>query len=405
MTARRRIDDSERRARLVARHHLGRTAATVEDAVGGVVAMHSSDPATPYLGGWARVDGFASDDLDRALCDDRTLCRVHAMRRTLFVVPSAARAAFDAGAGRAVAKRERARLVGWLGPEVGGADRVEAWLARVEAEVLAALEADGPLRTQELSAQVPALSTEVTLGSGKWSTRTSVSSRLLYTLALDGEIVRAASAGSWRSSQYAWAAASRWYRDVAPPLTEADGRREVARRYLASHGPVTRTDLRWWSGWTAKQADAALAGLGAVAVDLAVGHGGDAEGWVLPEDLDPASEAAEDGSVALLPGLDPAPMGWKERAWYLGPVGGASGIGGPLFDTNGNVGPTVWCDGRVIGGFGQRPDGEVVTRLLVDVGADVRARVEAEAARLTAWLDGVVVKPRFRTPLEHELSG
>jgi hypothetical protein len=75
-----------------------------------------------------------------------------------------------------------------------------------------------------------------------------------------------------------------------------------------------------------------------------------------------------------------------------------------LFDPYGNAGPTVWSDGRVIGGWGQRPDGEVVVQLLEDVGADVTASVTAEAERLTGWLAGVQVRPSFPTPLQRELS-
>jgi len=92
-------------------------------------------------------------------------------------------------------------------------------------------------------------------------------------------------------------------------------------------------------------------------------------------------------------------MGWKERGWYLG------GHGPALFDTNGNAGPTVWWDGQVVGGWAVRDGGEVVWRLLDDIGAEGAAAVEAAAGRLTGWLDGVRVTPKFRTPLERELSG
>jgi hypothetical protein len=102
--------------------------------------------------------------------------------------------------------------------------------------------------------------------------------------------------------------------------------------------------------------------------------------------------------VALLPGLDPTMMGWIGREWYLGPHGPA------LFDRTGNAGPTVWCDGRVVGGWSQHADGSVVYRLLEDVGADAEAAVKAEAARLSEWIGPVRVIPRFRTPLERELS-
>ena len=414
------IPDVERRARLVARHHLGRTAPDVLAAVRGVVALHSTDPVTPYLGLRARVSGFATGDLDRALLDERALWRLHAMRRTLFVVPTEGAAAFEAGASRDVARRERSRLEGWLAAEMDAA-RVPSFLAALEARVLEVL-GDGSERgTGELTAAVPRLGTQLTLGSGRWTTRAPLSSRLLFLMAMDGRIVRTRAAGSWRSSQYRWAAAPAWFDPAPAPMDPEPARAELARRYLAACGPAMLDDVRWWTGWTAKHARAALAAVDAVTVRLEDGG----EGLVLPGDEEPramhgetaASLAPEAGSahpgaepgagdarppgaspVALLPSLDPTPMGWKRRDWFLGPHAAA------LFDRNGNIGPSVWADGRIIGGWAQRPDGEVVHRLLEDVGAETERAVAAEAASLTEWLRDVVVIPRFRTPLERELS-
>jgi hypothetical protein len=90
-------------------------------------------------------------------------------------------------------------------------------------------------------------------------------------------------------------------------------------------------------------------------------------------------------------------MGWQQREWYLGDHVPA------LFDRNGNAGPTVWCDGRVIGGWAQRKDGTVVHRLLEDVGSACGQAVAAEAARLEGWLGDVRISPRFPSPLHREL--
>ena len=103
--------------------------------------------------------------------------------------------------------------------------------------------------------------------------------------------------------------------------------------------------------------------------------------------------------AALLPALDPTVMGWPDRSWFLGAHAAA------LFDRSGNAGPTVWWDGRVVGGWGQRADASIVFRLLEPVGRRAERAIEAEAERLGAILDGIRVTPRFRTPLERELSG
>lgn len=75
-----------------------------------------------------------------------------------------------------------------------------------------------------------------------------------------------------------------------------------------------------------------------------------------------------------------------------------------MFDTAGNVGPTVWADGRVVGGWAQRRDGEIAVRLFEDIGSVVAASVDAEAAHVADWLGDVRFTPRFRTPTERALT-
>lgn len=387
-----RFTDHQRRARLVARHHLARTASDVGEAVRGVTALHSSDPVTPYLGAWARVEGFATDALDRALYEERTLVRMHAMRRTLFVVPAGEVPIFASGAAHEVAVRERRQLERWLAAEMEES-RVAGWLAEVEDAVAEALDDGAERRTQALTELVPDLATEITMGSGRWSTRAALSSRVLFLMALEGRIVRARPAGTWRSSQYHWTSARRWLAARPEPPDPESARIELAHRYLAQHGPATFEDLKWWTGWTVAQTRRALGSNETTEVELDDGE----VGHVLAGDVD---AAPLDGHVVtLLIGLDPTPMGWKQRDWYLG------GHGEALYDRNGNAGPTVWVNGRIVGGWAQRrPDGEVVWRLLEDVAVDAAAGIAAGSASLTDWLDGVVVTPRFRTPLERELS-
>jgi len=118
---------------------------------------------------------------------------------------------------------------------------------------------------------------------------------------------------------------------------------------------------------------------------------------VLAGDDEPVAAPAQPWA-ALLPALDPAPMGWQERGWYLGEHRRR------LFDRSGNIGPSVWWNGRIVGGWAQRKDGEIAFELLEDAGAEAAAAIAAEAQRVRAWTGDVRVTPRFRTPLERELS-
>ena len=61
-------------------------------------------------------------------------------------------------------------------------------------------------------------------------------------------------------------------------------------------------------------------------------------------------------------------------------------------------------DGRVVGGWSQRRDGEIVFELLEDVGAEAVAAVEAEAERAADWLGEVRFSPGFLPPFQRGLA-
>ena len=389
----RRVGVRERRARLGARHHLASRVATVEEAAGAMVGLHSSDPATVYLSSWARVDGFEPADLEDALYRRRSLVRMLGMRRTLFVVPVELAPVMHEACTKALIPGQRTRLVRMLEQQgVAPSRRGETWLERVAAETLAAIAARGEASARELTADVPELGAKLVFGEGKtWGGTMGVSTRVLFLLATEGLIVRTRPLGTWTSGQYRWATTEHW---LGAPLREIDHTEacsELLVRWLRSFGPATMTDIRWWTGWTAALAKRTLGALEAVEVRL-----GEATGYVLADDLERADDV--DPWVALLPGLDPTAMGWKERGWYLGDHAS------DLFDSNGNAGPTVWANGRVVGAWAQTEAGEVVVELFVRLDAATRARLDAERGRLAAWLGDVRIRPRFGTPLGKELA-
>jgi hypothetical protein len=389
----RRFATDERRARLAVRHHVAAPARVgdVVDAARGVVCLHATDPATVYLSAWVRMTEPTLEAVDRALYEDRTLVRMLAMRRTMFVVPVEDAPVLHAAASLGVARGERRRnreLVARLGVE-----DVDAWLREAEADTVAALERLSEASAQELTRLVPALGQRIRVNLGKkYEGEIGMSSRMLLVLAAEGKIVRGRPRGTWISSQYRWAPMDRWLGRPFAELPVDEARAELVRRWLARFGPGTEADLRWWTGLAAREIRAALATVGAVAVEL------DGQtGLVLPDDLEPTTQPAP--WVALLPALDATTMGWQGRGWYLGDHRAA------LFDTSGNAGPTIWTDGRIVGGWAVRANGEVVTKLLEDVGRETAAAIAAEAARLTGWLRSVSVVPRFATPLQKELVG
>ncbi|MFC5908531.1 winged helix DNA-binding domain-containing protein [Streptacidiphilus monticola] len=378
------ITDAQRRARLGMRQ-LSIRAGHPREVADALVGLHGTDPATVYLSLGARLAAPSPAAVEAALYDEVSLVRLLAMRRTLFVVPDDLAAVVDSSSAHAVAARERRQALTFLA-ENGGWD--ESRLQAVCAETLDALRTLGAATGAELAAAVPALAEQFTVAAGKpYEAKQSAGSRVIRLLSCDNLIRRDRPKGGWTSSAYRWTPS-----EPFPQLPPADAKSELVRRWLASYGPGTEADLKWWTGWSLGDVRRALAAVGAEPVALDSG----AQGFLLPGD-DETVDAAP--TAALLPALDPTAMGWQERDWYLDPD-----LKPQLFDRTGNIGPTVWWAGRVVGGWGQRPDGSVAWELLAPVPAPGRRAVAAEAERLTAFLGGVRVTPRFRTPLERRLA-
>ena len=383
---------AERRARLVDRHLLSpeKRAGSALAAASSVVVLHSTDPATVFLSIHARAD-VQPTDIEHELYEERTLIRMLGMRRTLFVVPRELVPVVYAACTRTIAVRERRGLEKMI-LDSGLSSKPSAWLVRALSLARKALEERGEASTRELVAEVPVLAKRLRVASGtKFEATQSVGSRVLPQLAMEGRIVRSRPRGTWINGQYRWVPLETWLDGPIPAVERETAQAELLRRWLAAFGPATETDIRWWAGWTARESRAALAAVPHAVVDL-----GGAAGFVLADDLG-AVEKAEP-AAALLPTLDPTTMGWKERHWYLGEHASL------VFDSNGNAGPTVWWDGRVVGGWSQRRDGEIVYRLLEDVGRDAVRAVDVETARVAAWLGDVRFSPGFLPPFQRELA-
>ncbi|WP_280267447.1 winged helix DNA-binding domain-containing protein [Nocardia wallacei] len=386
------IDIAQRRARLGVRHLLAPAARSgeVTAVAEAMVALHATDPATVFLSVAARGRGLEPAQVEKALYEDRTLLRMLAMRRTMFVVPVDLLPALQTAVADGLAIKQRRTYGRYLEQAVDG--DVASWLAEVEQETHRELLARGSATGAQLSAAVPRLRTQIDTAPGKsYSKPTNITTWVLVMLGCAGHIVRGRPNGSWASSQYTWAPIESWLPAGIPEIPVDRARTELVRRWLSTFGPAPVTDLKWWTGWSLGEVRKSLAHLDIAEVDL-----GGSTGIALADDLEPVP--APEPWAALLPALDPTPMGWQSRDWFLGPHAPA------LFDRNGNIGPTVWWDGRIVGGWAQRKDGEIVWRLLEDVGGDARALIEAEAERMGAWFGEVRAIPRFRTPLERELT-
>ncbi|MGI8763436.1 MAG: DNA glycosylase AlkZ-like family protein [Ilumatobacteraceae bacterium] len=225
-----------------------------------------------------------------------------------------------------------------------------------------------------------------------------LSTRILFLLGTQGRIARGKPMGTWVSGQYRWVPIESFAAEGFGTADPAAARQGLVRRWLATYGPGTTADVQWWTGWTKGQTVKTLADIGAVEVELD-SESDQRTGWMVVDDRSAGlDEPAGRPWVALLPGLDPTVMGWKQRQWYVGDHTAA------LFDRNGNAGPTVWADGRIVGGWTQTKDGDVRIRLLEPVTSGIEDAVALRASELRDWLGPIRITHRFRSPLDIELA-
>jgi hypothetical protein len=382
----REVTDAQRRARLGARHALSRRTGTVAEAVGEMTCLHATEPASVYLSVFARADASRSD-IDKALYEERSVVKQLAMRRTLFAFPRDLLPAVWGSASARVLGQLRTRLAKEVESN-GLADDGAAWLGAMFDEVLRSLREEGPSTTAELRERIPDLALRLELAPGKkYGGNFPIAPRLLGALAVGGQIVRGGNNGGWHVSRPRWELTEDWMGEPVRHAEPAAGYRILVERWLRTFGPGTEADLVWWLGATKGVVRRALGELGAVEVGLREGVG-----YLLPDDL--ADVPEPEPWAALLPVLDPTVMGWKQRGFYLDEEDVPH-----LFDSNGNAGTTAWWAGRIVGCWVQDDDGVVSVVLRHDIGDQGTRALDAEASRLTEWLDGHRVGTVYTSPL------
>ena len=402
---------AQRRARLAHRHRLlpGRATDDLAALAEDVVALHSSDPATVYLSAWARMVHPSLAAVEAALYDQRIVIRHHAMRRTLWVTTPPIMRWMHATTTARYAAAQHTRVIGMLAGN--GIDDAPGWLEAAKNEVVAALRSGGPMTARVLGQRVPSLAHPIRLAAGTpYEGMQSAHSRVLLQLGFEAALIRTRPVGSWISGQYTWAAMDSWLPeglvleglldDDRGAAVEREAAAQLARHWLHRFGPATTVDLQWWAGWTGAMTKRALADIGAVAVEMDGGPG-----WLAPDDsaLDDSApdDSALDGRpepwLAVLPGLDPTTMGWKQREWYLPATAAAA------FDSNGNAGPTIWLDGEVVAGWAQTKDGELRVHWFSEIPAVRRKQVQRRLNELRDWLGPSRFTVRFPAPHQKQL--
>jgi hypothetical protein len=257
-----------------------------------LLAIQAQDPRGARLAIRARSHGTTAADVDRALSDDRSLLITWLGRGTLHLIRVEDYPLLQALTTPPLVTSSDRRLA-QEGLSVSGVRRGIATIER-------ALSDDGPLGIAELRERVQATGVPV---AGQ------AMIHLLFRASLEGRIVR----GPVSGAEHRYALVADWLPSAPAEVARIVGDREralaeLARRYLAGHGPSEARDLARWTGLPLRDA---RAGLATIAAELNERPDG------LVELRGDRRRTGRAPGLRLLGAFEPLLMGWCSRALVL----------------------------------------------------------------------------------------
>jgi hypothetical protein len=312
-----------------------------------LLAVQAQDPRGARLAVRARTRGLTAAAVDRALTDERSLLVTWLNRGTLQLVRSEDYPWLHALTTPPLVT-VNARRLAQDGVTAGAAERAVRVIER-------ALANEGPLSRTQIRERVDATGVP---------TRGQALVHLLMLASLQGLVVRGPVAG--RNHLYALV---RDWLGERPQLDRDRSLAELARRYLAGHGPASDRDLAKWAGLPLRDARAALRG---IAHDLAERAGG-------LVDLARRQPGARLPPPRLLGSFEPVLLGWASREVLLGEHERAV-IAGGLFR------PFAIVQGRAAAGWTIR-DGAVDLAPFRRLSATNMAALDRDARAVIRFLE------------------
>ena len=316
-----------------------------------LLAVQAQDPRGARLAIRARTRGVAAADVDRCLTEARSLVIATLNRGTLHLVRSEDYPLLQALTTPQLATGNARRLA-QEGVSPADAERAVAIVERSLAE-------DGPLTRAELRDRIAGAGIE---------TAGQAFVHVALLASLRGLVVR----GPMVGRQHAFALVRDWLGEQ-PAVDRDRALAELARRYLAGHGPADDRDLARWAGVPLRDARAGLAAIGAELVerddglaDLAKRPGGRGK---LP--------------TRLLGPFEPLLLGWRSREDWVGRSERAI-VSGGVFR------PFAMVRGSAVATWRLR-GGEVELEPFARVARADRAALDEDAAAVVRYLgDGRV---------------
>jgi Winged helix DNA-binding domain len=311
-----------------------------------LLAVQGQDQRGARLAIRARTAGVSATEVDRELTEERSLLITWLNRGTLHLVCSEDYHWLHALTTPPLARGNARRLV-QEGVTPAAAERGVGVIER-------SLGDEGPLTRAQLRERVAA--------AGVPTARQALV-HLLVLASLRGIAVR----GPMVAGEHAYVLVRDWLGEPAP-VDRSRALAELARRYLAGHGPADERDLARWSGLPLRDV---RVGLSAIASELSPRADGLLE-------LARRPPAAELPGPRLLGAFDPVLLGWSSREAILGSAK-------TIVTVNGLFRPFALVRARAVATW-RLTAGEVVLEPFAPLARDDAAALRADARDVLRYL-------------------
>ena len=346
--------------------------------VGELCGVQAQVMSSAELTLWARLDSLDPDAVATALWEDRTLVKTWAMRGTLHLLPAS-----DYAFWRAALSTQYVRFTkpSWSKASGISPDELEDLVGTIKRAL-----GKQPLTREGLAATVAEESGDPHLGhvlSDNWGSGLKPAAfrgSLIFGPG-DGQKVRFTDPDVWLN--HARKGTDPFLADPEAALVE------VARRYVAVHGPATREDLARWWGVAPAPGGRMLKALGDDVVEVQVEG---APMWMLAADAEEAANVPKTKTTRLLPGFDQYVLAATRHAEKLMP-GERAELRPLVYRNQGWISAVVLVDGRMAGVWrferkGRRLPVEIEPFPGVKITKALRGAVEHEAEDLARFLGG-----------------
>jgi hypothetical protein len=339
------------------------------------LGLHSTDYWTPYLSVWARIGNFNAKKMFESINNGKNLVRTHAFRTTLHVIHVDNLSLILNATGPSLYKASR--MDKFRKMNLFNDQEIEHMLNRVR-EILK----ERPLQMSAIKRAAPDVKADMR--------------SLLVMLMARGEVVRA-KAGHARSNLTSYALMDKWIDGFRMKvMDEREAVTEIIGRYIERFGPVTINDIAWWLRVTKTTAKNSLQALNDSLVSLELQQN---ERYMTKSDYEIATslDVLKTDLVWFLPYEDHFLKAFIDRTTFIGETiqpklfpadrkhHWPSNPDAPLvlpskgIRTTGEVRPSIWFNGEVIGRWEIDDDGnqkKIVTSLYSKNTKTIQARVK-----------------------------